>query len=423
MVAHGATDRDPGWIEPLQPGRRHHILPPPHTPAGRSPRAVAHAGSSGAARKCKTYTQLVLARAAVLARGGTLVTVAPAVPNAATDAPAPAVDLTRPTPTAVALPSLADEALWLARLTPPFAFGDFFAPEDTVLCALATRAALARARPRGGGRVAELTAGSAVVLADALLIDRRVRGGATELDPAAIRRARANLADLALGRRASVVRSGLFSRSLPRWLRAFDADVVACNPPYIPEPPGNALALVAGAGADGARHPRRALHVAARAGVPRLVLSWCSLGDPTGVVRTAARAGYRLGALWTTLIADGEYSGGVHAYLRTLPTAFLHEGADTLHALGPDGSARFAYLLLAGEFVRLPGRRADARRAARAGVAAVHALCRDFAREGAAALERRAVAASASGAVESHWYVADRWDELRMRALAHGAAV
>ena len=338
---------------------------------------------------------------------------------------ATSTSLTRPAPARLSLPSLADAAPWLARFTPPFAFGDFFAPEDTVLCALAAREALANARPEGGGRIAELTAGSAVVLADALMADPRRRGGATELDRVAIGRARANLAAMGLGRRSAVVHAGLFSRRLPRWIRAFAPDVVACNPPYIPEPPGTALALVAGAGTDGARHPRRALHVCARAAVPRVVLSWCSLGDPVGVVRAAARAGYQLTTLWTALIADGEYSGDVHGYMRTLPTAFLHEGRATLDALAPDRAARFAYLLLAGEFVRLPTVRGAARRGAggRASTA-VDALVRDFARNGAAALERRSGVApsSAIGGLDARWFAADRWDELRLRALAHGAA-
>ena len=333
--------------------------------------------------------------------------------------------LERPVAARLPLPSLADAAPWLARFTPPFAFGDFFAPEDTVLCALATREALANARPAGGGRVAELTAGSAVVLADALMVDRRRRGGATELDRVAIGRARANLAALGLASRSAVAHAGLFSARLARWIRAFDANVVACNPPYIPEPPGTALALVAGAGADGARHPRRALHVCARGAVPRVVLSWCSLGDPTGVVRAAARAGYVLTTLWTALIADGEYSGEVHEYMRTLPTAFLHEGRDTLDALAPDGAARFAYLLLAGEFVRAPGRRGDVRRGAGASAAAtVDALVRDFARTGAAALVRRSGGAPTSDldGLAARWFACDRWDELRLRALAHGTA-
>ena len=335
--------------------------------------------------------------------------------------PADPARLVRPTPSALALPRLTDAAAWLARLEPPFEFGDFFAPEDTVLCALATRDALGHTP---GRRVAELTAGGAVVLADALLADGQRRGLAAELDPEAIRRARANLAALGLGGRSAVVRSGLFSRALARRLRAFGADVVACNPPYIPEPPGNRLALVAGAGADGARHPRRAIHVARAARAPRLVLSWCSLGDPVGVVRTAARAGYRLASLWVTLIADGEYSGGVHAYLRTLPTAFLSEDPATLRALSRDGGARFGYLLLAGDFERVRAAPAVSRRAGAPAVGLLDRLVRDFRREGAAALERRAggSAVTTEGGVACHWSAADRWDELRLRALAPGRA-
>lgn len=338
--------------------------------------------------------------------------------TAAAPAPDDAADLVRPAPSAFELPELGDAAQWLARLAPPFEFGDFFAPEDTVLCALATRSALARAR-RGRPRVAELTAGGAVVLADALLEDSTRRGAAAELDPAAVRRGRANLAALGLGGRSKVVRLGLFSRRLAPWLRAFGADVVACNPPYIPEPPGDRLALVAGAGADGARHPRRAIHTAARAGTPRLVLSWCSLGDPVGVVRTAARAGYRLASLWVGLIADGEYSGAVHPYLRTLNTAFLTEDAATLGRLAPDGGARFGYLLLAGDFERTA---AGSRRAGAPAVAMVDALVRDFAHDGAVALERRAGGAATTrvGGVDCHWFASDRWDELRLRAFAHG---
>ncbi|HEY0776965.1 MAG TPA: hypothetical protein VGD56_03270, partial [Gemmatirosa sp.] len=133
-----------------------------------------------------------------------------------------------------------------------------------------------------------------------------------------------------------------------------------------------------------------------------------------------------LGSLWTALIADGEYSGEVHAYARTLPTAFLHEGPDTLRALAPDGSARFAYLLFAAEFVRDAAGHRGARRAGVSAAAEMDALVRDFARVGVPALERRAAAAGPDGAGAAdgtrHWYVADRWDELRMRALAHGAA-
>lgn len=330
-----------------------------------------------------------------------------------------AVELRRPSAPATTLPMLGDAAPWLTRFVPPFTFGDFFAPEDTVLCALATRAALERAGREGDatGRVVELACGSALVLAEQLLVDSRLRGWGAEVDSGAVRRARANVALLGVRDRTRLRRLGLFHRRLPGWLAAVDADVVACNPPYIPEPPGTSLALVAGAGADGARHPRRVLRVAAAAEVRRLLLSWCSVGDPVGVARAAARRGYRLTALWATVIADGEYSGAVHAYLRTLPTAFLSEAPATLLALAPDGAARFAYLLLAGEFVRDPD--ASTRAARLAGVRRVRGLVRAFARGGVEALER-AHAREASHGVPLRLFACDRWDELRLRARAHG---
>ncbi|MDF1504792.1 hypothetical protein, partial [Roseisolibacter sp. H3M3-2] len=65
------------------------------------------------------------------------------------------------------VPSLAAAAAArLERFRPPFAFGDFFAPEDTLLCVLAAEHALARhAADRGAPPRAyvELTCGSAVV--------------------------------------------------------------------------------------------------------------------------------------------------------------------------------------------------------------------------------------------------------------------
>lgn len=312
----------------------------------------------------------------------------------------------------VALPSLAAAAPWLARYRPPFRFGTFFAPEDTVLCALATRAALGGvARPR---RVVELTAGSALVLAEQLFGDPALRGVAAEVDPGAVVRARDNLRALGLDGRARVRRAGLFSPRLAGWLRGLRPDVLACNPPYVPEPPDTPGALVAGAGPRGDRHPRRTLRVAAEAGVPRVVLSWCSLGDPVRVVRTAVRAGYRLERLWAVALADGEYTGEVHAYLRTLPTAFLAEDSATLAALAGDGSARFGYLLLAGSFVRDAG--PDAAVRGRRAVRRVRDLVRAFRDEGIAALAR-AHAARTSGLT---LFVCDRWDELQMRVAAHG---
>ena len=320
------------------------------------------------------------------------------------------------------LPSLADAAPWLARFTPPFQFGSFFAPEDTVLCALATGVALRRARRPGDPahaappRVVELTAGSALVLGAALLADAELEGYGSEVDPAAVARMHGNLAAIGVDGRAQVRRVGLFSPRLVGWLRRVRPAVVACNPPYIPEPPGTPLALVAGAGPRGDRHPRRVLRAAAEAGAPRVVLSWCSLGDPVGVVRTAVRAGYRLERLWVAAIADGEYSGEVHGYARGLATSYLNEDPATLARVARDGSARFAYLLLAGSFVRVAPDAPDARVRARRALRRVARLMRAFRDDGLAAVERE----QARRAPGLTCYVVDRWDELRLRAAAHG---
>ena len=323
---------------------------------------------------------------------------------------------------AIPLPSLAYAAPWLARFTPPFQFGSFFAPEDTVLCALATGVALRRARrpgdPAHGAprRVVELTAGSALVLGAALLADGELEGYGSEVDAAAVERMHGNLAAVGVDRRAHVRRVGLFSPRLVGWLRRVRPAVVACNPPYIPEPPGTPLALVAGAGPRGDRHPRRVLRAAAEAGAPRVVLSWCSLGDPVGVVRTAVRAGYRLERLWAAAIADGEYSGEVQAYARGLATSFLTEQPATPARVARDGAARFAYLLLAGSFVRVapntPDGPARARRAVRRTARLMHA----FREHGLAALERAHMRSSPGFSC----YVVDRGDEIRLRAAAHG---
>lgn len=336
---------------------------------------------------------------------------------------------TRPAPADVGLRSLAGTAAPLARFRPPFAFGDFFAPEDTLLCALATAWALDRSaedRNEPPARLVELTCGSAVVALGPLDRWPALRAWGADVDAAAVDRARGNAHALGHAARARFAHVGLFDARLPRWLRVRAPDVVACNPPYVPEPPDAPSALVAGAGPDGARHPRRALAACARAAVPRVALSWCSLGDPVGVAGAAARRGYVLDALWAAALADGEYTGGAHAYLRTLPTAFLSESAATRGALAPDGAARFGYLLLAGSFVRAP----DDRARARAGVRLVSRLVRRFARDGLPALAALAGRAGGghddapadapSDAPPLHAYVVDRWDEVLLRAVAHG---
>jgi hypothetical protein len=225
--------------------------------------------------------------------------------------------------------------------------------------------------------------------------------------------------------RARFVRLGLFDRRLAPWLQRRAPDLVACNPPYVPEPPDTPGALVAGAGPDGARHPRRTIAVCARADVRRFVLSWCSLGDPVGVARAAARRGYALEALWAAAIPDGEYTGGVYEYMRTLPTTWLDDSPATRAALAPDGSARFGYLLLAGSFVRSAEPAAGVTASARAGVRLVARLVRRFARRGLpgmATLAQRAGTASDEPVPPVHAYVADRWDEIALRAIAHGRA-
>jgi hypothetical protein len=154
------------------------------------------------------------------------------------------------------------------------------------------------------------------------------------------------------------------------------------------------------------------LELASAARPAALVLSWCSLCDPAGVVGRAERAGYVLDALYVCAIADGEYSGMVHDYLRTLPTAFLSESEETVAALAPDGAGRFGYLLLAGVFRDV----GDARQVGDAGeaAAAVRTLMRRFASEGLRALEE----VNAPFTVQA--FILDRWDEIALRAALHG---
>jgi hypothetical protein len=341
----------------------------------------------------------------------------------------PADTTGRPTAARLGLRSLAGAAAPLARFRPPFEFGDFFAPEDTLLCALATAWALERAAEETGtppARLIELTCGGGVVALGPLDRWPTLRAWGADVDAAAVARARRNAAALGHAGRARFVELGLFDRRLVPWLQRRAPDLVACNPPYVPEPPDAPGALVAGAGPDGARHPRRTLAVCARAGVRRLVLSWCSLGDPVGVARAAARRGYVLEALWAAAIPDGEYTGGVYDYMRTLPTTWLDDSPATRAALAPDGSARFGYLLLAGSFVRATGAPGDVTARARSGVRAVGRLVRRFVRRGLpgmATLARQDGTPSGDeGPPPLHAYVADRWDEIALRAIAHGRA-
>jgi hypothetical protein len=119
----------------------------------------------------------------------------------------------------------------------------------------------------------------------------------------------------------------------------------------------------------------------------------------------------------------------VHEYLRALPTAYLCETPRTLASIAPDGSARFAYLLLAGAFTfRSRRATADGRTAGRPragdpliGVGAderastaLERLLEDFAVRGLTALD-----AAEMPCPVSSWLL-DRWDEVALRAIVHG---
>jgi hypothetical protein len=317
---------------------------------------------------------------------------------------------------ALGLVSLLDEAWRLASFAPPFAFGAFFSPEDTLLCVCAADAArqlltesgAADATADGGFRVAELTSGSGLVGLYLLGRDRRARLLGLDIDQQAAQVAERNALLLGLNDRARFAQSDLWSHSTPGLLKVEKPQMIVCNPPYVPEPPGTRMQIEAGAGPNGTAHLLRALELTELVQPDTLALSWCSLSDPAGIVEAAEARGYELCALFVTAIADGEYSGSVHSYLRDLADCFISEQSETLAIIAPDGSARFAYLLLAGAFRR----RRRVRQAS--AVPAVGKLCQDFARDGVLTL------ASADAPFPLRCSVLTRWDELRLRAMLHG---
>jgi hypothetical protein len=138
-----------------------------------------------------------------------------------------------------------------------------------------------------------------------------------------------------------------------------------------------------------------------------MALSWCSLSDPGRVVRDAERIGYTLNSLFCVAIGDGEYSGKVHDYLRSLRYAYISEDRQTVDVVAPDGSGRFAYLLMAGDFSI----------GNEAGVSSdvVEDLARRFSQDGI-----RALTDTGAGSPVKCW-VLDRWDEVRLRAQLHGS--
>lgn len=324
--------------------------------------------------------------------------------------------LQRPTPPSDALPLFSPEAEGrLERFLPPFQFTSFFSPEDTLLCVLAGERALERVRGQAAGagaaptQVVELTAGSGLVGLRLLDLDPRARLLGVDVDPAAPPVAARNARALGVAERARFTQLSVLDPECEALLARVPIDVLICNPPYIPEPPGMPLAVEAGSGADGAAHLRRVAELADRLRPRAVALSWCSVGDPAGVAAAMERAGYRLDALYAVAIADGEYSGMVQPYLETLPTAFLDSAPATRRALAADGAARFAYVLLAGVWVAGDGRGEHT-----AAAPAVAALMRRFAAEGLGALREPAMPC------EYRAWLLDRWDEIALRAMLHG---
>ena len=275
-----------------------------------------------------------------------------------------------------------------------------------MLCVLAGERALSAHVGRSPG-IVELTSGSGLVGIQLLTLVPGARLFGVDVDSDAESIARTNAKLLGHGDRARFACMSLWDASMESVLRAERTDMLVCNPPYVPEPPGATLPVEAGAGADGSAHLRRVVALARATQPETLVLSWCSLCDAEGVVGGAEDAGFRLDALFVVVIADGEYSGSVHDYLVTLPTAFLNSSHETLAAVAPDGAARFAYLLMSGSFTRVGTPSIGGRET-------VRALCAGFATNGIGALE------DFRSAIESRIWLLDRWDEIALRATLHG---
>ena len=313
------------------------------------------------------------------------------------------------------LPSFLDEAGRLRAFVPPFRFTSFFSPEDTLLCACASEAALAHARsPRRQNawsrhtmRIAELTTGSGLVGLHLLMLETGSRLAGFDVDPAAVEIADKNARLLGLGRKARFECADLWSNATVAALRDYSPDLVICNPPYVPEPDDEKLKIEAGAGPDGTAHLMRAIELVADLRPKAMSLSWCSLSDPRKVLKGAADAGFSLNSLNIVVIADGEYSGSVEGYLRSLPHAYINDQSDTMNAIAPDNSGRFAYLLMAGDFSRTEPPDTTTPHA-------VERICHRFSAEGLSSLTKL------EAPVPARAWMLDRWDELRLRAFLHG---
>ncbi|HKY98558.1 MAG TPA: methyltransferase [Gemmatimonadaceae bacterium] len=307
--------------------------------------------------------------------------------------------------TVTTLPSFIDEAHRLRAFTPPFAFSAFFSPEDTLLCVCASEEALDQMDVEEP-RIAELTTGSGLVGLRMLQVNESARLAALDVDTTAVSVATTNAVRLGLSDRARFTRADIWSNSTLNTLRAFNPDLLICNPPYVPEPQEQILQIEAGAGLDGTAHLERTLEIASDITPEILALSWCSLSDPAKIIRLASRAGYALDSLLIVVIADGEYSGSVHDYLRTLPHAYINEQRETLDALATDGSVRFAYLLMAGVFTKSDDRDDH--------TDLVQQICERFSSEGLISL------ASVQAAIPVRAWLLNRRDELELRVILHG---
>ena len=319
-------------------------------------------------------------------------------------------------PPSVGIPSLLDEAWRLGPFVPPFAFSAFFSPEDTLLCVCAADAARqllydspeVLRRGHGGFHIAELTSGSGLVGLYLLGRDCNATLLGLDIDSDAKRVAEQNARLLGLAERARFAQSDLWSSSTLELLEAKKPQLLVCNPPYVPEPPGTKMQLEAGAGPNGTAHLLRTLELANLVRPDTLALSWCSLSDPARIVAAAESRGYALDTLFVTAIADGEYSEEVHPYLRRLRDCFINEQSETLDIIAPDPSARFAYLLFAGAFRR------RGRSLGESAIPAVRKICQDFARAGLRTL------AAASAPFPLRCSLLNRWGELQLRVMLHG---
>jgi hypothetical protein len=315
------------------------------------------------------------------------------------------------------VPSLLAEAWRLRPFVHPFTFSAFFSPEDTLLCVCAADAARRTLAPTGT-RIIELTSGSGLVGFDLLGADPEARLLGLDIDADAARVAEQNARLLGVTDRARFVQSDLWSPSTLNLLAAERPQLLVCNPPYVPEPPGTNMQVEAGAGPHGTAHLLRALELTRAVQPDALALSWCSLSDPVGIIEAAEASGYKLHELYVTAIADGEYSGSVHSYLRTLANCFINEQPETLDLVAPDGSARFAYLLFAGAFRRAHARGGESVQTAPPPGSRLplptfpFPLPSSFARDGVRALK--------TAPLSIHCSMLTRWDELSLRAMLHG---